>query len=206
MKLDLRTRKLKDVRNDVKIPGVMYGKSIDSTSIEVDDKAFKEALKTYGKSRTFQVTLDNKKHTVYIKNVQTHILKPDHIIHFDLHRLSKDEKLTATIPLVFEGKDELSKKRLYVQANVEGILSEYAPGSGVDHFTFDVTALEAGYSLTAKDLDVPEGLKVLHDPNDVIFSIKESTMKEEVTESTDDEADVLSDDAQEQEDSETSEV
>jgi large subunit ribosomal protein L25 len=182
MKLEIRTRKLNAVRNELKIPGVMYGKSIESTSVEVDEKAFKEALKTYGKSRTFEVTLGKKKHTVYIKSLQSRVLKPDHIVHFDLHAVSKDDRLTAVIPLVFNGKEELEKKRLYIQTNLQGIECEYAVGSGLDNFTFDVAELQIGDGVAVKDLKLPEGLKVLHEPDFMIFTIKESTMKEETPE------------------------
>lgn len=185
MKLEIRTRKLNKVRADMKIPGVVFGKSFESTPVEVDEKSFKEALKTYGKSRTFEVTIGKAKQTVYIKSYQSNILKPDYIIHFDLHAVSKDDKLTAVIPMHFVGKDELEKKRLYIQTNVQGIECEYQVGSGIDHFTFDVTEMQIGDHVTVADLDLPEGLRVLHEPEFTIFSIKESVMKEEAPEKED---------------------
>ena len=173
MKLILRNRPLNDVRRDLMVPGVIFGKSIESTSVEVEDKALKDALKAYGKSRTFQVTLAGKKHNVYIKNVQTKVLKPNDIIHFDLHRIADDETITAMIPLVFEGREQLDKDRKYVQTYLPGIECEYYAGQGLDNFTFDVSEADVGFTVYIKDLEVSDKLKIHHNPDQMIFQIKE---------------------------------
>ena len=186
MKVSLRTRPLKEVRKDLLIPGVMYGKSVESTNIEVEDKAIKDALKTYGKSMTFQITLNRKKYNVYIKNVQTNILKPNEIIHFDLHALRDDETVTAQIPVIIVGKEELEKKRYYVNINIPFISCEYSPGHGIQTFEFNVSEMDLDDAVYVKDLDVSEHIKVHDDPEQAIFVIKESAMPEE--EDTDEDA------------------
>ncbi|MFA5470927.1 MAG: 50S ribosomal protein L25 [Acholeplasmataceae bacterium] len=184
MKVNLRTRSLNEVRKERMIPGVMYGKSIESTSIEVDEKAFKEALAEYGKSMTFKVTLDGKKHNVYIKSVQSNILKPQDIIHFELHRIAKDETVSAQIPVVVHGKEILEKSRLYVQLVLQDIHCEYAPGSGIQHFEFDASEMEMDQAVHVKDIEVPKGITIHEDPEHIVFIVKESreTIEEEETE------------------------
>lgn len=183
MKVNLRTRSLGEVRKERMIPGVMYGKSIESTSIEVEEKAFKEALAEFGKSMTFKVTLDGKKHNVYIKSVQSNILKPQDIIHFELHRIAKDETVSAQIPVVIHGKEELEKNRLYVQLVLQDIHCEYASGSGIQHFEFDASEMEMDQSVHVKDIVVPKGVTIHEDPEQIVFIVKEShETLEEVTE------------------------
>jgi large subunit ribosomal protein L25 len=174
MKINLRTRSLREVRKDRMIPGVMYGKSIDSTNIEVEEKAFKDALSEYGKSMTFQVELDGQIHNVYIKHVKTTILRPHDIIHFEFHRIAADETVSASIPVVILGKDELDKRRLYVQMGLSSIDCEYLSGSGISSFEFDVSEMEMDDSVHVKDLVVPEGVTVHEDPEQVVFSVKEA--------------------------------
>lgn len=174
MKVNLRTRSLREVRKDRMIPGVMYGKSIESTTIEVDEKAFKEALEEYGKSMTFKVTLDGKKHNVYIKSVQSNILRPHDIIHFELHRIAKDETVSASIPVVILGKEELRKKRLYVQMGLSEISCEYAAGSGIQHFEFDASEMEIDDTVFVKDIEVPKGVTIHEDPEQIVFIVKEA--------------------------------
>ena len=186
MKVNLRTRPLREVRKERMIPGVMYGKSIDSTSIEVEEKAFKDALNEYGKSMTFKVTLDGKRHNVYIKNVQTDILKPDDIIHFELHRIAKDETVSAHIPVVIHGKEELEKRRLYVQIGLSEINCEYKSGSGIQHFEFDASEMEQDEAVYVKDIKIPDGVTIHEDPEHIVFIVKEA--HQVLEEETDEEA------------------
>ena len=198
MKLKVRKRPLNEVRKDLMVPGVIFGKSIDSTPVEVEDKALKDALKAYGKSRTFQVTMSGKKHNVYIKSVQTNILKPNDIIHFDLHRIADDETITAVIPLIFEGRDLLDKERKYVQTYLPGIECEYFAGEGLDNFTFDVSEAEIGFTVYIKDLEVSDNLKIHHDPDQMIFQVKEQVAAPEEVLETDLEAEDDVEDASEE--------
>lgn len=179
MKVNLRTRSLREVRNDKLIPGVMYGKSIASTSIEVEDKAFKNALAEFGKSMTFEVILDGNKHNVYIKNVNTDILKPGTIVHFELHRIAEDETISASIPVVIHGKDALQAKRLYVQMGLSSIDCEYLSGSGISHFEFDASKMEMDESVHIKDVVVPNGVTIHEDPEQMVFMVKEAQQEEE---------------------------
>jgi large subunit ribosomal protein L25 len=181
MKLNLRTRSLREVRKDKMIPGVMYGKSIESTSVEVEEKEFKEALEAHGKSMTFKATLNGKKHNVYIKSVQSNILKPRDIIHFELHRIAKDETVTANIPVVIHGKEELRKKRLYVQSGISEINCEYAAGSGIQQFEFDASEMEMDDTVFVKDIEVPKGVTIHENLDQIVFIVKEAheTVEEE---------------------------
>jgi large subunit ribosomal protein L25 len=188
MKVNLRTRPLREVRKERMIPGVMYGKSIDSTSIEVEEKAFKDALAEYGKSMTFKVTLDGKRHNVYVKNVQTDILKPDDIIHFELHRIAKDETVSAHIPVMIHGKDTLEKRRLYIQIGLSEINCEYKSGSGIQHFEFDASEMEQDEAVYVKDIDVPDGVTIHDDPEHIVFIVKEAHQVLEEEEETEAEA------------------
>ena len=173
MKLEHRTEKLRDVRRKLLVPGVMYGKSIDSTSIQVEDKEFKEALKTYGKSMTFKARLDGKYHFVYIKNVQTNILKPSEIIHFDLHRVTAKETITAKIPVHMVGSEVFHNKKLYPELVLNEVTAEYIPGQGVSSIDVDVSKLELGDHILVKDLKLSEGLTLKDDPNHTVIMVKE---------------------------------
>ncbi|TVP85070.1 MAG: 50S ribosomal protein L25 [Acholeplasmataceae bacterium] len=182
MKLELRTQPLNRVRGQGLIPGVMYGRSIESTSVQVEDKAFKDALKAYGKNMTFKVKLDGKTHTVYIKNVQSNILKPSEIIHFDLHRISATETITAEIPLVITGKEKFYQTRAFPQQALSALTCEVSAGSGMQQLEVDVSGLEVGDAIYVKDLTMDAGIKIKDDPEHMIVVIKEASEVEEPVE------------------------
>lgn len=175
MKLNMRTRSLKEVRKDTLIPGVIYGRTFPSTKIEIGEKDFKELLHKYGKSMTFQVSLNKEKHTVYIKHVQYDAMNRAKIIHFDLHCLQKDEKITAKIPIVFIGKDEVEKNHLFIQMSMNEIECEYPVNEKIHDFTFDVTHYKYDDSVHVKDIKTPKNVKILEDPNQMVFIIKQAS-------------------------------
>lgn len=182
MKLSLRTEKLNRVRAQKLVPGVMYGKSIDSVSVQTDDKDIKDALRTYGKNMTFQVELDGEVHNVYIKKIQSDILKPQEIVHFDLHCISATETITAQIPIVILGKEKFYQTQAYPQEGLSSIEAEFTVGNGMQNIEIDISDMEIGDAIHVKDLKLNENITVKNDPEDMIVLIKESSMEEEVEE------------------------
>jgi len=173
MKISVRKRSLKEIRKEQLVPGVIYGKSIQSTPVEAELNEVLETLKNYGKNMTFAVTLNRKKHQVYFKNIQSLVLKPKEIIHFELHALAKDETIMAQIPVTLIGQEALEKQRYFVQFNTPNIDCEYSPGGGISHFEFDVSKMRVNDSIHVKDLIIPEGVTIKNDPDLLILSIKE---------------------------------
>mgnify|MGYP001286297156 CR=1 FL=1 len=181
MKITERKRPLREVRKDTMVPGVIYGKSITSTPIEAPLGDVLEAFKRHGKTMTFEVTLKRKKHQVYFKHIQRKILKPDEIIHFELHRLAKDETVIAQIPIQIKGKEMLEKSRYFVQQNLSSVEAEYAPGKGVSHIDVDVSHMTVSDTYYVKDLlEIPD-VSLKNDPETLILSIKEGVMLTEET-------------------------
>ncbi len=184
MKLDLRTERLKDVRRQRLVPGVMYGKSIESTSVQTEDQEIKEAIKTYGKTQVFKVRVDGKYHHVYIKNVQTNILKPHEIIHFDLHRVTPKEQITAQIPVELVGVEAFYQKKVYPELVLNEIQATYTPGSGIQSFKIDVSKLDLNDVIHVKDIEVPKGIEIKTDLKQVVAVMKEVRVEAEPVEET----------------------
>jgi large subunit ribosomal protein L25 len=181
MKITVRTENLRKVRAQNLVPGVMYGRSIDSIAVQVDTKSIQEALKAYGKNMTFQVELDGEVHNVYIKNVQSNILKPSEIIHFDLHCLSASETVSASIPIEILGKEAFYQSRAYPQQGLTSLEAEYAVGFGMSSMEIDISNMQVGDAIYVKDLKVSEGVTLKDDPDQLIIMIKESSEAEEET-------------------------
>jgi len=196
MKIELRTEKLNKVRKMNKIPGVMYGKSIDSVSIQVEDSEFREALKTYGKSMTFKAKLDGKTHNVFISNVESTILRPHDIIHFDLHRIDAKETVSVMIPIVISGKEVFHNTDMYIQEELSEILAEFLPGYGISKIAVDVSKMTLGDSIMVKDLEIDSNIKLKEDPEQVIVSVREVHIVEEPVEEEESGIELAEDDAE----------
>lgn len=187
MKLELRTSPLKIVRKNQQVAGVIYGRRIDSKPIQVEYQEFMNTYYKFGTSMTFKVRLEGKNHQVYIKEVQTDPLNTKNILHFDLIKVTASDTITADIPLRLLNKDEVEKRGLVVQLIAQTIESEYSPGKGVNTFELDVTGLEAGDSFRIKDISIPEGIKVLDDPEKMVVNVSEPEYEEEPEEGLEEE-------------------
>jgi large subunit ribosomal protein L25 len=173
MKLEIRTQKLNIIRKNHLVPGVIFGKSIDSQSIQAENIEVLEAIKTYGMNQVFKVRLDGKYHYVYIKSVQKDILKPNEIIHFSLLRVTPKEVMTQQIPIVLIGKDTFFNQAIYLDLILPMITAEYIYGSGISSFDIDVSKLKTGDEIKVKDLKVPEGITIKNDMDQVILILKD---------------------------------
>lgn len=184
MKLEKRTDSLKKVRELNLIPGVLFGKTIEPVSIQVEEKAFHDLFAEKGFTQTFEVKLGRTKHLVYIKDVQRDVIKNNLLLNVKFQKVSKDDTITADIPLNIIGKESVEKPGVLISVPHDSLEVEYNVGSGVAHIDVDVSGLKVGDSLTVKDLAIPEGLKVLVDEDETVVSINEIIYNEEETTET----------------------
>ena len=182
MKIEKRTDALKTVRESHKIPGVIFGKTIEPVSIQVDEKVFQDTFYEKGMTQTFEVKLGKKKHLVYIKDVQRDIIKHNQFLNIKLQKVSKDDTITADIPLNIIGREKVEKPGIIVSVPNDSLEVEYNVGQGVAHIDVDVTELKVGDSISVEELQIPEGLKVLVDPSQTVVSVIETSYDEEALE------------------------
>lgn len=178
MKIEKRTDSLKNVRGTNKIPGVLFGKTIEPVSIQVDEKLFHDMFASKGFTQTFEVKLGKAKHLVYIKDIQRNIIKHNQFLNVKLQKVSKDDTMTADIPLNIIGREAIEKPGVIVSIPNDTLEVEYNVGSGVAHIDVDVSGLSVGDSLSVKDLVIPEGLNVLVDAEQTVVSVIETTYVE----------------------------
>ncbi len=187
MKLEARKNPLKEVRANHQVAGVIYGKRIDSQPIQVDYKDFMNHYHEYGTSMVFKSKLEGKTHQVYIKDVQVDPLNINNILHFDLIKVTATDTITADIPVHLANKDVVEGRGLVVQLIANTINTEFSPGSGVNSFEIDVKDMEEGDAFYIKDMDIPEGIKVLDDLEKMVVNVSEPEYEEEPEEPTEEE-------------------
>ncbi|MFK5883521.1 MAG: 50S ribosomal protein L25 [Candidatus Izemoplasma sp.] len=185
MKIQVRTEKGSKVRSKNLIPGVLYGKGIESTSISVNALEFTKMYYLKGTSKTFEVTLEGKTHIVYIKDIQSFPCAGNTACHFDLVKISKDANMNSKVRVSYNNHSLVEKLGLMLNTVTEYIEIEYAVGKGISAIDLDVSALVDGDILLVSDLTVPKGVKILSNPEDVVVSV--SKRKEDYLDTLDEE-------------------
>ena len=105
-------KKVKDLREEGIIPGILYGPEIkEFLMIEVDQKNFEKVYKESGESSLISLgVLDEKSENKAIKEflVLIHSIErdplTDNLIHIDFYQPIMGQEIEVMVPLVFEGE------------------------------------------------------------------------------------------------------
>lgn len=175
-----KEEKVNLLRNQGKLVGVLYGPEVQSSPLELDYKAFKDAYKESGESSLISLQIDTKKYLVLIHAVQRDPVSGK-FLHVDFYQPKLGEKIETKVPLVFEGEAEAVKslggtliKSIYeldiralpqnlpkeIKVNTEGLKS------------FEDTIL-------VKDLKISSEVEILRDFEEVVASIASPKKVEE---------------------------
>src|SRR5436309_12020805 len=175
----------KKLRQDNKIPAVVYGGHKEPVAISVERKAVVDLIQRseHGVRSIFLLKMsgtDQQRHAM-IKDIQIDPISR-RMTHIDFVRVVMDEVVRVTIPVHVTGTAIGVKEGGLLDWQVRDLHVECLPGSIPDAIDVDVTALAAHDYLRVSDLKLPEGVKVLEDPERVVVGVTQ--MRAEVVEPT----------------------
>jgi len=164
-----RTSGARALRREGRIPVVYYYHGQDNHNLSVDQKELYAALQSG--NHVFEITIDGKDHYAMVKDVQYHPVT-DAIIHLDLMRVRRSEKMTISVNIALEGHSAGVKLGGVLIENLNHLEISCLPTSVPEHILVDVNDLEIGDSLTAGEIDLPEGVELVSDPELTVVSVK----------------------------------
>ena len=140
------------------IPANYYYKGEENFNISVVELELLKSLRSG--HRIFEVNLKGSTQYVMLKEIQYHPVTDD-IIHIDLMRIRRDEKITISVPLVLEGTAIGVKEGGVVMQNLISIEIMCLPSDVPEQIVIDISDLEIQTSLNVEDLEVSEELEIL---------------------------------------------
>ncbi len=164
----------KKLRVEGKIPAVVYGGHREPVAITVDRKSISELVQKseHGIRSIFLLKMsgtDQQRHAM-IKEVQINAISRK-MTHIDFVRVIMDEVVRVTVPVHLNGTAEGVKEGGILDWQVRDLHVECLPGSIPDSVEVDISGLGMHKYLRISDLTVPEGLKVLDDPERVVVGV-----------------------------------
>ncbi len=199
---EMTGKKVKQLRNEGKLPGVIYGKKIEPMNIVMDLKEVTKQLRSVSSSTIVDIVLDGKKYTSILRGKQRHPLK-DIVMHVDFQAVSMDAKLRVNVPIVLVGESPaVASFRAILTTGVENLDIEVSAAKMPESFEVDITKLnEIGDSVSVKDLDIDDDIIVYTNEDDMIVVLTGMAMASAESTSTDEGEESM----EETEDSEESE-
>ena len=190
MQLKASTRQLLGKRSrrlhgQGKLAAVVYGHNTKATPLVLDRLEFQKVFVKSGRTHLVDLLVDgDRTEKVLVREIQTHPrrLGP---IHVDFYQVSLEEKITVEVPVHLVGESAAVKRGdADILQPIHAVRVECLPTDIPEAFEVDLTPLEEIESeLRISDLNVPKGVTVLADPEELVVKIvhkRELKVEEEV--------------------------
>src|SRR5688572_7140013 len=96
---NLQGRKVKQLRRQGIVPANIFGKKIDSSSVQVKEKDFQKTFEAAGETSIIYATVgdEKKERPLLVSATQIHPVTGS-VLHVDFHQVDLTEKVTAAVP------------------------------------------------------------------------------------------------------------
>ncbi len=166
-----------------KVPAVLYGHGVVPEHVAIDARTFDELLVRAGRNAILTLSGGSKKvQTALIREIQRHPVSR-RVVHADLQRVSADETIDARLAIVTIGVAEGVRNAGAVMDVLTHELEVAGPASRIpEQIDVDVTQLGIHEHITAGEIPLPQGFRLLTAPETVIVSIEPSRTARELEE------------------------
>ncbi len=170
------------MRREGHVPGVAYGDNEAPIALTVNEKELQVILRSErGRNALITLTIDQSTHPVLLKEIQRHPITRA-LRHVDFHRVSLKKKIEASVPIHVNGEAPGVKLSGGVLEHViRELRVRCLPAEIPASIEVDVSTLQIGQSIKARDLQVPAGVDLLIELENVIINIVSPTILEETT-------------------------
>ena len=164
----------KKLRQDNKIPAVVYGGHKEPVAITVERKAVSDLIQKseHGIRSIFLLKMagtDQQRHAM-IKDMQMDPISR-RMTHIDFVRVVMDELIRVSVPVLLTGNSIGVKEGGILDWQMRDLHVECLPNAIPDKIDVDITNLGAHQQVRVSDLKLPEGVKVEEDPHRVIVGV-----------------------------------
>jgi large subunit ribosomal protein L25 len=176
------TRETKRLRKRGFIPGVLYGRE-DPIAICVEERELRRALTgPAGLHSILDVEVDGtgKSHASILKEYQQDKIR-GHVIHIDLQEVRLDQTIQATVTVHLIGGEDAPGVREggVLSQPLREIQVEALPLEVPEHIDLDVSHMVVNDTLRIGDIQVPDGVTLLDDPETVVATVTAPTREVE---------------------------
>jgi large subunit ribosomal protein L25 len=161
------------LRRQGTIPAVVYGGGKESVPVSIDRHAVTELLRQEkGRNTVFLLKMKGTKQErqAMLRDAQIDPLTRQYI-HLDFIRVMKGQRLKVEVPIALEGESIGVKGGGFLDWLSRSLHIECAAESIPSSLVIDISALDVGDHVIASQLPLPEGARLIDDPNKLIVAI-----------------------------------
>jgi len=177
-----RGRKVNVGRREGRVPAVVYGHSVASTSLWVNALDLKRLLKKSGESTIIDLKIDGKDD----RNVLIHEIQKNGVTgkftHIDFFQVRMDEEIETEVELVFIGEAPAVKTMggIFVKS-IDSVTVKCLPADLPSHIDVDISKIVTFEDhITIKDLNVSNKVKIELAPETVVALVSAPRTEEDL--------------------------
>ncbi len=166
--------KARAIRRQQLVPGVVYGRDFEPRNVQFAYLPVERAILSAGTSQLIALKIEGEReaHLTLVRDVQ-HDPVTGRVTHVDLYRVVAGQTVRVMVPVVQHG--ELAIQGANVTQLLESVEVECLPSAMPEHFSVDMARLASfDARVTVADLEIPEGVRVLSDPDLEIIQLSEA--------------------------------
>jgi len=154
-------------RKQGQTPAIVYGHKKEPRAITLNTHDFVEGL--HHGHRIMDIKINGNKETVLIKDLQYDPLGKN-VIHADMLVVNVTEKVQVAIPIEVKGAPKGTEEGGILQIHIDSLQIECTVTNIPETLTIPVKEVDVGDALHAKDIELPEGTKLVTDPETLVVS------------------------------------
>lgn len=167
-------KKVKQLRREGYVPGVLYGHHTEPVSLQVAERALRQVLQEAGENRLVTLTVDglDEPKRVLVRELQRDAISHS-ALHVDFYEVIMTEKLTAEVPIVLVGESPIVKAgEGFLFVGLDTVEIECLPADLPPQIEVDISTLQAiNDAILVSDLQVDEAVEILVDPDETVVKI-----------------------------------
>jgi large subunit ribosomal protein L25 len=190
------SRSARRLRRDGFVPGVIYGGEGEPLHFAVDARILRNTLAHSG--AILEVSIDGGKgEPVLVKDLQRHPVRGE-AVHVDLLRVNMSETIHTTVTLELTGAEEApgTVEGGVLNQETRELNIEALPGDIPDSISFDVSGMEMNATVTLSELNAPQGVTLLDDPQETVIATITPPTLEPVEDEIETEVELVGEDGQ----------
>ena len=173
------TRPARRLRNEGKIPGVVYGLGADPIPLTVEWRELRAALITeQGLNAVINLEVDGQQMPTLLKDMQRHPVRRN-ILHVDFIRVDLDKTVEVEVAIHLAGEaKQVADEDGVVDQVLTSLLVIAKPADIPAGLTVDISGLEIGSAMRVGDIALPAGVTTSVDPEEAVVTASHAVSEE----------------------------
>lgn len=168
---------LNKVRNEGKIPAVVYGYGAKNTSVKVEEVDFIKVIREVGRNGVIELEVGSNTIKVMVSDYQINPIK-NKITHIDFLAINMKAELTVDVVVNLVGEAVGTKEGGVVQQPLFQLSVTSTPDDIPENIEVDVTELNIGDSILVGDLKADKAYTINNEDDEAIVSVVPPTVEE----------------------------